>query len=181
MTGNGAAAQAGDQPVLVTGRLRLRPIEPADAGLMRLYAQDARVARMTRNIPHPLPPGATESYIGAVLSGAARETVWAVEHRASDGGGFIGVVSLGRKGRIGYWLGAPFWSTGFATEAVEALVSHALEQGYPRLEAEVFQDNPASARVLTKAGFAYVGEGEGFSIARGATAPVWHYALEAGQ
>jgi RimJ/RimL family protein N-acetyltransferase len=36
--------------------------------------------------------------------------------------------------------------------------------------AEVFQDNPGSARVLTNCGFAYIGDAESFSTAR---VPTW--------
>ncbi len=34
--------------------------------------------------------------------------------------------------------------------------------------ASVFQDNPGSARVLTNAGFDYLGDAEAYSVARGA-------------
>ncbi len=47
------------QPVIDAPRfvLRLR-CAPSDAGLLRLYAADRRVAQMTTSIPHPYPPGA---------------------------------------------------------------------------------------------------------------------------
>ncbi len=41
--------------------------------------------------------------------------------------------------------------------------------------ASVFQDNLASARVLTHCGFAYLGDAESFSVARDATVPTWTY------
>ena len=47
----------------------------------------------------------------------------------------------------------------------------AAARGLRALTAEVFQDNPASIRVLTRAGFAYEGEGEIYSLARGAMVP----------
>ena len=43
------------------------------------------------------------------------------------------------------------------------------------LFAEVFQDNPRSARVLTNNGFDYLGDAEVHSVARGATVPTWTY------
>lgn len=171
------------QPRIETERLVLRPLRHADAGLMSLYCSDARVARMTRNIPHPMPPGSAEAYVERVMRGQASEMAWAIDHRASrDGeageGELVGVVILKDKGEIGYWVGAPFWSTGFATEAVEAVVAQVFaERRFARLTAEVFQDNPASAKVLTKAGFRYVGEGEGWSVARDAKVAVWHYEI----
>jgi len=39
----------------------------------------------------------------------------------------------------------------------------------------VFQDNPASARVLTNCGFEYIGDAEAFSVARNAKVPTWTY------
>ena len=41
--------------------------------------------------------------------------------------------------------------------------------------ASVFQDNPASARVLTNAGFEYLGDAEAFSVARDAKVQTWTY------
>ena len=43
------------------------------------------------------------------------------------------------------------------------------------LFASVFQDNPASARVLTNCGFVYLGDAESWSVARGARVATWTY------
>lgn len=55
---------------------------------------------------------------------------------------------------VGYWLGKEHWGKGIMTDAIiaftEALFAHTELQ---RLEAGVFQYNPASMRVLEKAGF----------------------------
>jgi len=166
------------QPLLETERLILRPLKRSDAGLIALYTGDSRVAKMTESIPHPLPPGSTEAFIDSVLTGVRPETVWAIDHKGSAAEELIGVIGLGETGTVGYWLGAPFWHTGFATEAVEAVVAHALAT-HDRLRAEVFQDNLASARVLTKAGFGYIGEAESYCVARGAMVPVWRYEFTA--
>jgi RimJ/RimL family protein N-acetyltransferase len=39
----------------------------------------------------------------------------------------------------------------------------------------VFQDNPASAKVLTHCGFEYLGDAETFSVSRDKTIPTWTY------
>jgi len=59
---------------------------------------------------------------------------------------------------LGYWLGENFWGRGITTEAVTA-VTDICFKNYPlhRISAEVFANNPASARVLEKAGFAFEG------------------------
>ncbi len=157
----------------VTARLRLRPLRRADAAFIALYAGDRRVAWMTASIPHPYPPGSAEAFVDSTLR--TRAQVWAMDHRGSSEGELVGLITLRETGEIGYWVGAPFWSTGFATEAVDAVVKTGLALGHKRLSARVFQDNPASARVLTKAGFAYLGEGTVFSVARNAVVPGWRY------
>ena len=78
-----------------------------------------------------------------------------------DGGPeLIGLISLERLDRnqseVGYWVAPVYWNTGVASLAVEALVNaNPLENA--TMFASVFQDNPASARVLTHCGFEYLG------------------------
>ena len=56
---------------------------------------------------------------------------------------------------MGYWLGEEFWGRGVMTEAVTDFCF----ENFPlrRISAEVFANNPASARVLEKAGFTFEG------------------------
>ncbi|MEO1961380.1 MAG: GNAT family N-acetyltransferase, partial [Paracoccus sp. (in: a-proteobacteria)] len=112
------------------------------------------------------------------LSPSRTEDVWAIDgsvHRLAE---LLGVVSLtrmeGDQSELGFWIGAGFWNTGFATEAVEALVA-ANPHKARTLFAEAFQDNPGSARVLTNCGFVYLGDAESWSVARGARVATWTY------
>lgn len=167
-----------NQPVLESPRFVLRPLRPSDAGLIAHYSSDVRVAQGTRAIPHPLPPGASEDFVARALSGNRLEDVWAIDGSATYMAELLGVVSLtrmeGRQSELGYWIGAGFWNTGFATEAVWALVS-ANPHGSRTLFAEAFQDNPGAARVLTNCGFVYLGDAESWSVARNARVPTWTY------
>ncbi|MEM1273984.1 MAG: GNAT family N-acetyltransferase [Pseudomonadota bacterium] len=159
-------------------RFALRPVRTSDAGLMALYTADRRVADMTRSIPHPLPPGSAEAFIERVSTPASSERVWVMDASAFGGSELLGVVSLTQMDRnqaeIGYWIAPAMWNTGLASEAVRLLVE-ANPLGYATIFGSVFQDNPASARVLTNAGFAYLGDAEAFSVARGAKASTWTY------
>ena len=167
------------QPDIVTPRLRLRRLRPRDAALIGLYANDARVARATAAIPHPYPPGAAEAFITRALSRQAPETVWALDTGADDENGLVGLIGLKPVGtgigEIGYWVAPAFWNAGYASEAVEGMLAHAAGIGFRMLVAEVFQDNPASVRVLVHAGFVYEGEGEVYSLARGQMVPTFRY------
>jgi len=69
-----------------------------------------------------------------------------------------------------------FWNTGLASDAVRAIIA-ANPQASRTIFASVFQDNPASARVLTNAGFAYIGDAEEYSVSRNTTVPTWTYSL----
>ncbi len=166
------------QPSIATERFVLRPLRASDAGLITHYASDRRVAEGTRSIPHPLPPGATEAYVRRALSADRDEDVWAIDGSANRLAELLGVVSLTRmeagQSELGFWIGAGFWNTGFATEAVAALVE-ANPHCSRTLFAEAFQDNPGSARVLTNCGFDYLGDAESWSVARDARVPTWTY------
>lgn len=167
-----------NQPVIETERLVLRPLRRSDAGLLELYGSDERVARMTRSIPHPLPPGAIDAFIVRSLADGRDEDVWAMDGSAKGLGELLGLIALERMDReqseIGYWVAPAFWNTGLASEAVRALVE-ANPQENRTMFASVFQDNPASARVLTNTGFQYLGDAEAYSVARAATVPTWTY------
>lgn len=167
-----------EQPVVQAERFRLRPLQTSDAGLIEHYASDKRVATMTTTIPHPLPPGAAKAFVERSLLPARDEDVWAIDGTDAGGSEVMGLISLQRMDRnqseVAYWVAPPFWNTGLASEAVEALVT-ANPLGNKTMFASVFQDNPASARVLTHCGFEYIGDAESFSVARNTTVKTWTY------
>lgn len=167
-----------NQPVMECDRFDLRPLRRSDKGLIELYGGDARVARMTTSIPHPLPPGATDAFIARVTAEDREEDVWAIDGGKSGGDELKGLISLKKMDRnqseVGYWIAPAYWNTGLASDALRALVE-ANPLGDTTMFASVFQDNPASARVLTHCGFDYLGDAESFSVARDAAVPTWTY------
>ncbi|PTV97053.1 RimJ/RimL family protein N-acetyltransferase [Rhodobacter aestuarii] len=166
------------QPVIEAERFILRPLRRSDAGLITMYTADKRVAEGTRAIPHPLPPGTAENFILRALAEGRAEDVWALDGSDHGLAEVLGLVSLTRleddQSEIGFWVGPGFWNTGFASEAVAALIA-ANPHRARTLMAEVFQDNPGSARVLTHNGFEYLGDAESWSLARNARVPTWTY------
>ena len=63
-----------------------------------------------------------------------------------------------RSAEIGYWLGEDYWGRGIVTEAVRRVTDWAFENfDLCRIFAHVFAWNPASMRVLEKAGYEYEG------------------------
>jgi RimJ/RimL family protein N-acetyltransferase len=184
MTLNIAPLSAGQALTEISaGRFLLRPVRRSDAGLFSMYAGDRRVAEATQSIPHPMPPGASEAYVARAMKPGSAEDIWVIDGTAAGLPEVLGVISLKRmdetkwdrgQSEIGYWVAPAFWNTGIASEAVRALIG-ANPQKNRTIFAEVFQDNPGSARVLTNAGFEYLGDAESFSVARNARVPTWTY------
>lgn len=166
------------QPAIAAGRFTLRPVHLSDKGLIEMYAADRRVAINTSSIPHPLPPGTTEAFVARAMAKGRAEDIWVMDGTAQGGAEVMGLISLERIDRnqseIGYWVAPAYWNTGVASEAVGALVA-ANPQSCRTIFAEVFQDNAASARVLTNCGFEYLGDAETFSVARNAKVATWTY------
>lgn len=168
---------------IAAGRFVLRPVRASDAGLIAHHAADRRLAEATQNIPHPFPPGAAEAFVARAMTHERPGSVWVMDGALTGLSELLGVMSLkpmevapGRGGQseVAYWVAPAFWNTGIASEAVRALVAANPLQDSTYF-AEVFQDNPGSARVLTNAGFQYLGDAEAWSVARGAMVPTWTY------
>ena len=89
----------------------------------------------------------------------------------------MGLVTLERlthgHSEISFWVAPALWNTGIASSAVAALVA-ANPHDARTIVASVFQDSPASARVLTNCGFRYLGDAECFW----AKVPTWTYSLK---
>ena len=58
---------------------------------------------------------------------------------------------------IGYSIGQKYWNKGYTTEALMAVLDFLHEVGYHRLVAAYIVENPASRRVMEKAGMVFEG------------------------
>ncbi|MGB3245414.1 MAG: GNAT family N-acetyltransferase [Sulfitobacter sp.] len=170
-----------NQPVIETERFDLRPLRRSDLGLIEMYASDARVAMNTATIPHPLPPGVIEAFITRAMAEPRAEDVWVMDSIKSAGAEVAGVISLTHlcrnQSEVGFWVAPAFWNSHLASEAVSALVQ-ANPLRNAAMFATVFQDNPASAKVMTNAGFVYLGDAETYCLARDAAVPTWTYSCK---
>lgn len=141
-----------------TRRLWLRWPCARDADAILRLAGDAAVAGMTARIPHPLDRATVDAFLIDVRRENTLGTglTLALAQRGAPTR-LIGIVGIVRESaeapHLGYWLGRPLWGAGFMSEATAALV-HAFfaYAGGKYLTAEARLDNPASRRVLEKAG-----------------------------
>lgn len=150
-------------PVLETLRLILRGLELRDARIVHELAGTPEVASTTLNIPHPYPDGAAEEFIQHTQESAKSGSQYTFAMTRKTDGAFLGVVGLHPEWRhdqaeIGYWLGKSYWGNGYTTEAVRAVIHFGFTQlGLNRIFAGHFARNPASGRVMQKAGMQYEG------------------------
>lgn len=160
-------------------RLFLRPGWPEDWEELLTVINDEGVVRNLARAPWPYT-------MDHAMEFAAREQERLLPHffvtlPTSKGARLVGSIGLGRDGddvELGYWIAREWWGQGFATEAARAVLRLAAALGHRRLVAGHFADNPASGRVLAKAGFRPTGEQRmRFSAGRGAEAPAVSYAI----
>lgn len=150
-------------PELETARLQLRAFRLDDAADVQRYAGDYDVARMTSTIPYPYEDGMAEAWIAThPMERAEQHTLtWAIELPSKAR--LAGAVSLTVKtntesAELGYWIAKPYWGRGYATEAATALVAFGFDElGLHRVFARHMTINPASGRVMQKAGMTYEG------------------------
>ncbi len=166
--------------LIETVRLRLSPYHADDADALVDNAGRPEVARMLESIPLPFKRGDALDRIARRVCDAKRFTL-AIRHKES--GRMIGEIAAGSVERdgtpcLGYHLHPDFWGQGIISEAIPAALDHAFRTlSWPIVDADVFDDNPASIKVLEKAGFAPVGVSECQSSARDSDAAGTRYRL----
>ena len=141
---------------VLAGPVGLRRFVTGDASRIELLAGDRAVAETTALIPHPYPKGAALAWIashGAAAS-AGTEYTYAI---TEPGGPLVGAIGLRPEPRerenVGYWIGRAYWSRGYATAAVQAIIVLAFELlDLEFLTASHLVRNPASGRVMEKCG-----------------------------
>ena len=143
--------------IIATPRLRLRPWSDADAPALFELARDPRIGMLCGWKPYERIDdayaalstflAAPDSY--AVTLGSTGEIVGSIALRIDTGS------AEGTVADIGYWIGAPYWGNGYATEAGNAIIDRARELGVETIILKYFDGNDASRRVSEKLGFAW--------------------------
>jgi [ribosomal protein S5]-alanine N-acetyltransferase len=141
---------------LLTPRLRLSRPAPGDAGdIFRAYAQDPEATRYL-----PWRPDGThrqvEEHVAASIALWEKGASFAWSIRLREGGTFVGTIEARVDAymvNVSYVIARAAWNRGYATESVRAVCAWAgAEPDVFRIWAVCAADNPASLRVLEKAG-----------------------------
>jgi len=138
---------------LATTRLVLRRFERTDAEPMLPLIGDFAIADGTARIPHPYTLADAHAFLD-MLEKHPDKPIAAI----TLNGAVIGAVGLDLeqahdKGELGYWVGRPFWGQGYATEAARGMIVIGFKHlNLNKITAHHYTRNPASGRVLEKAG-----------------------------
>ena len=111
-------------------------------------------------MPHPYTLADAEAYLARIGADPRHHSFCLeVEGKAAGAIGLKVKEDVHRHtAELGYWVAEPYWGRGLATAAVRAFVAERFEAlPLHRIFAEVYANNPASVRVLEKAGFQYEG------------------------
>ncbi|CAL4927789.1 unnamed protein product [Urochloa decumbens] len=133
----------------------LRRFELSDVDAMMAWASDPEVAAFCRWEPYE-----SREPLLAYLRDTVLPHPWFRAICVVPGGAVVGAVSMAPtaercRGELGYVLARAHWGKGVATAAVRRALRDVFAEveGLRRVEALVDVDNPASQRVVEKAGF----------------------------
>lgn len=146
---------------LHTDRLYLRrPVESDAERIFARYGQDPRVCRYMSWTPHRSIDD-TRTFLATIISDNAvrSRSAYLILSRENDELlGSVGGVIQDMRMQFGYCLAYDAWGKGYATEAARAFVAAAIQEPpIWRIQAFCDVENPASARVLEKAGLTLEG------------------------
>ena len=151
---------AGKFPI-ATPRLIIREVKIADGGQILTAMACPEIAAMHSGGLNDI--SAVRSYIEVLLreyrDGRFRTLV--IAEKTSDE--LCGTITIDMHGiipraELSYWISAPYRNRGYATEAVKAAIGYGfLQLSLLRIQATHAVDNPASGRVLEKAGMIFEG------------------------
>jgi RimJ/RimL family protein N-acetyltransferase len=129
-----------------------------DRASLLQFANNRNVWRnLTHRFPHPYREADADSWFALLAGQTPKPTHWAIEVEGRAVGGIgvdLGEGVFSKSGHFGYWLGELFWGRGTMSAAAGVVSAYVMSRfELVRLEAPVFEWNPASMRVLEKCGF----------------------------
>jgi RimJ/RimL family protein N-acetyltransferase len=146
---------------LVLKQSTIRDWNLDDAASLAEQANNRQIWLQVRDImPYPYTIADANVFLEKATNANPR-TNFCIEIDGNVAGGVVikpGEDVHRRTAEVGYWLGQKFWGRGVATEAITAFVEHCFSSfNLVRIFGQVNANNPASARVLEKAGFVLEG------------------------
>jgi RimJ/RimL family protein N-acetyltransferase len=165
------------QRIIETARLSLRPPRDSDAAAIMALINDYDISKNLARVPFPYTLEDAQEFLRLVKKQQEKTRFSAIclKQQPEPLQGLISYEWNAEKqsAELGYWLAKPHWGQGLMSEAAIAMLAHAFEVAkIDTLTSCYFFANPASGKVLQRAGFAEVGTCMLFSKAQDRQVPV---------
>lgn len=164
------------QPTMIT----LRDYAETDIESLLVLANNKQVSRfLVYTFPYPYTRADAEWWLSTGVKAEGTVTK-AIEYN----GDFVGSVGLTLQvgwrdhlAEIGYWLGAPYWGKGIATQVAQQMTDYAFSDlKLQKLYAPILAPNKASMRVVEKCGYELEGVLKREVLKDGQYYDIHHYA-----
>ena len=158
---------------ITTSRLHLRPYTLEDAPRVCELCNNYNIYKSTLTLPYPYPIESALQWIPTHDEGFAADTRYEFAIADKQTNELFGAISLSnnkahKNGEIAYWVGEEYWGKGYASEALQGIIDFAFnEKGYHRVWGRFFAGNPASGKVMIKAGMREEGMQHGHVLKEG--------------
>lgn len=141
-----------------TERLLLRRFKSDDASKVAVICNTDEVYKGTLALPHPYTEESAICWISHHDENFEKNLYYDYAITDKYTGELYGCIGIGvdlnsNMGEIGYWVDPNHWNKGIATEAAKAIIKYGFEvKKFHKINARFFTYNPASGRVMEKAG-----------------------------
>lgn len=143
--------------------IELKKWEIEDFRTFYKYADNKKIADNLRDaFPNPYTLSDAKNYISLCIADDEKTKLTRAIVVDKNIIGSIGIFKRNdvykKSAEIGYWLAEPYWGKGIMTKAVKDMCEYFFNNyDVIRIDAEVFEYNKGSMKVLENAGFAFEG------------------------
>ncbi len=155
-------------PILETKRLLLKMPSLESAPDLTKLLQDREVSINLSTVPYPYSLEDAQNFIKTSQENFFQKNaeqefgIFLKDQHQLIGMCGLQINTKNNHATLGYWLGKAYWGKGYATEMARRMVSYGFEDlKMHRIACAHFHTNPASGKVMQKAGFRYEGRRRG--------------------
>jgi ribosomal-protein-alanine N-acetyltransferase len=147
-------------PILTTNRLILRPYEFGDIPRLIELLNEKAISETSPTIPYPYNEQLALEWMINQFIHCSTGRFYAFAVVLKNTKELIGSISLTLKpekqAEIGFWIGKPYWSKGYCSEAAKKVIAYVFEKLELELVyAECMHANEASSKVLKNLGMEF--------------------------
>ncbi len=153
-----------------TDRLALRNPQDVDAERIAELGNHIEIARNLASMPHPYTADDARALFARMEAVKVGEGFVIALKGDDELIGFAGYDHRAETDQVdfGYWLGLGYWGKGYASEAAQAVLTHAFcISRVDEIVTDCRIDNPASRRILDRLGFQSIGMAKRYSHGAG--------------